>query len=100
MATTARGTVIGEIAGTPERKSVNGKALAEFYIEDFGLRINAWEGLAQQVPDSGLVVVEGKMRTRTYQVDGKDRRTTELIASTVEVLRSDAPSTPDDQLGF
>lgn len=99
MATTARASVIGSIAGTPERKSVNNKALAEFYIEDFGLRINAWEGLAQQVPDSGLVFIEGKLRTRTYQVDGKDRRTTELIASTVEVLHAAAADVPAD-LGF
>jgi hypothetical protein len=81
-----RAFVIGTV-GKVERKTVSDSALAEFYLEDFGIRINAWKGLAEKVPAPGkTVMVEGSMRTRSYTVDDKPRQTTEITASSIEEL--------------
>lgn len=98
MNTIARTFMAGQIAGDPARKQVNGKDLCEFYLADIGLRIVAWDALAAAVPTDGTAVfVEGKVRTRHYQVEGKDRSTTEVIASAIEVI---AASADDDEPAF
>ena len=86
MKTTSYVTVIGAIAGTPERKTINNKALAEFRVEDIGLRISAWEARADAVPSSGVVIVSGYLHTRTYTHDNQERMTTEIRATTVQTL--------------
>lgn len=80
----ARTSVIGTIE-KGERKDVNGKALVEFYIVDFGLRINAWGDMADVVPGVGsYVLVEGATRTRKYKnAQQEDRQTTEITASSI-----------------
>lgn len=78
--------IIGQIEGTPERKTVNDKALTEFRIAGIGLRISAWEQRAAQVPNAGLVIVNGYLRTRTYQYEGSDRTATEITATSIQVI--------------
>lgn len=82
----ARVVIVGRVASSPapERKTVNESALTEFRVDGVGLRINAWKDLADKVPAAGgFVVVEGSIRTRTYQYEGKDREATEITASSV-----------------
>jgi single-stranded DNA-binding protein len=81
----ARTVIVGSVESR-ERKKIGDKNLAEFRIEGFGLKLNAWGELATKVPESGLVLVEGALKTREYQVDGKDRRTTEMTVSSIEIL--------------
>jgi len=92
----ARTLIVGEIEGEVNRKSINGKALAEFHVAGLGLRIVAWESIAAQVPQSGSVIVEGQLRTRSYQVNEngtmKDRSTTEVIASSIFAASTPASS--------
>jgi len=97
----ARTVVIGSIESR-ERKMVNEKKLAEFRIEGIGLRVAAWGDLADKVPETGLVMVEGALRTRKYQVEGKDRTSTEIIASSIEIIEVAAAdaSDNDDDLPF
>jgi hypothetical protein len=92
----ARVVLVGEIEGEITRKTVNESALAEFRIAGVGLRISAWKDLAARVPASGLVAVEGALRTRTYQYEGKDRESVEITASSVTVIAT----APEDELGF
>jgi len=92
----ARVFVVGSVESR-ERKKVNDKNLAEFRIEGVGLKLNAWGDLAVKVPESGVVMVEGSIKTRSYQnKEGQDRQSTEITCSSVEVL--DVGS--DDDLPF
>ena len=93
-----RVTVLGDITDV-EHKTLNGKNLANFRINDSGLslRATAWGDMAAQVPESGRAMIEGSMKGRTYQVDGKDRTSQEITVSVIEVLDA---STPSDDLGF
>jgi hypothetical protein len=85
----ARIILIGEISKV-ERKTVGDSPLAEFYLDGFGLRIAAWKDLAT-LPAVGMnVMVEGAVKTRQYQVEGKDRQTTEITASSVVNLGAPA----------
>jgi len=93
----ARTVIVGSIESR-ERKKVNDKNLAEFRIEGVGLKLNAWGDLAVKVPESGIVMVEGAIKTREYQVDGKDRRSTEITVSSIEVL--DVATGDDGDLPF
>ena len=91
----SRGSVIGTVA-KGERKTVGDKQLVEFYIEGFGLRINAWGDLSNEVPPVGsFVMVEGAIKTRAYQAtvnDEKvDRQTTEITASSITALDGATP---------
>lgn len=95
MKTITTVTLIGSIDGTPERKTVNGKALTEFRVAEIGLRISAWEARAELVPDSGTVVVSGYLSSRTYKHEGADRVATEVRATNVQVLDT-APAIDDD----
>lgn len=87
MKTTSIVTIIGDIdpAGV-ERKVVREKKLAEFRVADLAIRISAWEQRAEQVPDSGRVVVQGYLASRTYQVGGQDRTTTEMRATQITAI--------------
>ena len=96
MNTIARTTIIGEVESR-ERKMVNDKKLTEFRVEGFGLRINAWGDLADKVPEGGIVLIEGNTKTRYYQnKDGQDRSTTEITASSVEVIVPGLGGSADD----
>jgi len=87
--TTTLVTIIGEIdPQTVERKTVKEKALTEFRIRELGLRISAWEARAAMVPNAGTLVVSGYLSTRTYTHEGQDRQTTEVRATTIQVLDS------------
>ena len=90
----SRGYVIGTVE-KGERKSVgeSNKQLVEFYIEGFGLRINAWGDLSDAVPPVGsFVMVEGAIKTRQYQnAQGEDRQTTEVTASVVQPFDGATP---------
>lgn len=97
MNTIARVMIAGNLADAPQRKTVNNKALAEFQIADCGLRISAWAELAAQVPESGALLIEGKLATRTYPYQGQTRTTTEIRASSVTLLDG---GSDDDALGF
>ena len=91
MKTTSSVLVIGQIV--PEsvaRKTVNDKALTEFQVEDCGLRISAWEARAAAVPNSGIVIVNGYLATRTYQYEGKDRTSTDIRATSIQVIEGTA----------
>ena len=90
-------TIIGEIAGTPERKAINGKDLTEFLIDGIGLRISAWEQRAREVPNSGMVVVGGYLATRSYKYEGKDRTSTDIRATSIIVVD---PAATDDSEPF
>ena len=93
----ARTVVIGEIESR-DRKMVNDKKLAEFRVTGLGLRINAWGDLADKVPEDGLVMVEGALKSRTYQnKENQERVSTEITASSVEVI--DAAEAADDDDG-
>lgn len=79
----ARIVLVGEVNGR-EKKKINDKKLAEFFVGDLRLKVSAWEDLAPQVPEDGTtVVVEGKVRSRKYERDGQDRYATEVIASSI-----------------
>lgn len=90
----SRGYVIGTVE-KGERKSVgeSNKQLVEFYLEGFGLRINAWGDLADSVPGVGsFVMVEGAFKTRQYKnAQNEDRQTTEITASSVTALDGATP---------
>ncbi len=88
----ARATIIGSVEGEVTRKTVHDKPVAEFVIDGLGLRITAWGDLAAKAVAGPVLVIEGKLNTRTYQVEGKDRRTTEIVASTIEAITA-APAT-------
>lgn len=78
--------LIGTIDGEPVRKTVGDKPLTEFRIEGIGLRINAWRDNAAQVPNAGIVIVNGYLSTRSYTHEGAQRQSTEIIAQSVQVL--------------
>lgn len=80
--------LIGNIDGTPERKTVGDKPLTEFRIDGIGLRISAWRDHAAAVPNSGIVIVNGYLSTRSYThtASGEQRQSTEIIAQSVQVL--------------
>ena len=79
-------TVVGAITGEVTRKTVKDKALAEFYVEDCGLRISAWEKRAEDVPEEGIVVVTGYLSTRSYEYEGKQRQSTDIRAMTITTI--------------
>jgi hypothetical protein len=81
-------TVIGDIDGPVERKVVKEKKLAEFKVSGIALRISAWEGRADQVPDAGRIVLQGYLLTRTYQYEGKERQSTDIRVTNVQPLDS------------
>lgn len=98
MKTTTLVTVIGTIAGKPERKKVNDKSVVDFRVEELGLRISAWEARADAVPDAGVIVVSGYLSTRTYMRGEEERVTTEIRATNIQVL--DAAPALDPDLPF
>ena len=77
--------IIGDIAAV-ERKTVKDKALTEFRIAGVGLRCSAWEAKAAQVPDSGVVIVNGYLSTRTYTYENKERETTEIRVTSIQAI--------------
>jgi single-stranded DNA-binding protein len=91
--------IIGQIAGTPERKTVTvkgeGKAVTEFRVAGIGLRIAAWERNAAQVPDAGLVIVNGYLSTRQYEYEGKTRESTDIRCTSIQVIDT-APAVDTD----
>jgi len=94
--TISRVFVVGQVTER-ERKKINDRNLAEFRLADFGLKLNAWGDLAVKVPESGVVMVEGSIKTRSYtNKEGQDRQSTEITVSSIEVL--DVGS--DDDLPF
>lgn len=96
MNTISRVFVVGQVTER-ERKKINDRNLAEFRLADFGLKLNAWGDLAVKVPESGVVMVEGSIKTRSYtNKEGQDRQSTEITVSSIEVL--DVGS--DDDLPF
>lgn len=91
MKTTSRVLVIGDIESV-ERKTINDKALAEFRVADLGLRISAWEDRAKQVPERGVVIVEGYLATRSYTHEGVQRQTTEIRATSIQAIEGTTAS--------
>ena len=90
MKTTSILTILGDIAGEVSRKTINDKKLAEFYVTDIPLRISAWEARADAVPESGSVIVQGYLRSRSYKYEGNDRTATEITATQVQVIATAA----------
>ena len=79
------------------RVPINGEErnLAEFRISNFGLKLNAWGDLAVKVPESGIVLVEGNLKTRDYtNKEGQARQSTEISVSSIEVIEVDEGALP------
>lgn len=91
--------IIGDIA-TVERKTVNNKALTEFRIAGVGLRCSAWEARAAQVPDSGIVIVNGYLATRTYKYEGADRESTDIRVTSIQAIDGATAPKIDNDLPF
>lgn len=94
----ASGSIDGEVrrntVGTPP------KDVAEFRVDtgDGWYTCVAWQDLAAKVPESGSVLVHGRLRTRSYDAkDGGKRYVTEIIASSVEQVGAPAD---DEDLSF
>lgn len=93
----ARVVIVGNVESR-ERKKVNDKNLAEFHVAGVGLKLNAWGDLAVKVPESGIVMVEGNLKTRDYtNKEGQPRQSTEITISSIEVLDVGGD---DEPLGF
>ena len=93
----ARTVIIGTIESR-ERKIINEKNLCEFYVAGVGLKISAWGDIATKPEVGKPVVVEGSLRTRSYEYEGKQRQSTEIVASSIEFI--EAAAADDDDLPF
>ena len=90
----ARVVIVGSVESR-ERKKIGDKNLAEFRIEGVGLKLNAWGDLAVKVPESGIVMVEGAIKTRDYtNKEGQARQSTEITISSIEVIEVDDGELP------
>lgn len=111
-------TLIGRVGKDIEAKDVNGAkcatfslALSEKYKDRNGelqehtewLTIVTWRNIAEvcekYVRKGDQICVLGKIRTRSYEVNGEKRYVTEIIADRVELLgskkeSSEAPAPP------
>ena len=103
-----RATILGNVGGNPERRQAgdSGRFLVTFSVATSFRwkdahdehqestewhRIVAWDSLAdlvdQHVRKGDMVLVEGRLRTRTWQDSaGMDQRSTEIHASDVIFL--------------
>ena len=93
MNTISNVQIIGEIESV-ERKTIKDKPLTEFRIAGVGLRISAWEARAAQVPDSGLVIVNGYLATRQYEYEGKPRESTDIRCTSIQVIDTASSDEP------
>lgn len=100
MNAVARVVIVGSVESRERKKiKINGedKNLAEFKVEGCGLKINAWGDLAVKVPESGVVLIEGALKTRDYNnKEGQPRQSVEMNVSSIELLDVGA----DEPLGF
>lgn len=91
--------LVGEIEGEVDHKTVTTRrgeaAVAEFYLDGIGLRISAWDKIAEAVPEDGIVVVEGYLNTRHYEYENKPRTSTDIRATNVQAIAV-APAKADD----
>lgn len=85
--------IVGEIDGTPDRKTVKDKPLTEFRIAGVGLRCTAWEARSAEVPNSGTVIVNGYLNTRNYEYEGKQREAVEIRVQSIQVIAGAVDST-------
>jgi single-strand DNA-binding protein len=101
-------TVMGHIARGPEfRMTPNGVPTCNFSLavtrpprQDGGaeitdyMRVVTWRQLAEKVNETvqkgALVVVEGRLTTRSYEKDGQRRKTIEIEASAVSPVQGAA----------
>ena len=94
-------TLIGNLATDVEVKEVGGKAVANFVLavdrrsKDGGadfVRISAWERqaelCAEYLAKGRQVGVDGYLRSRSWEEDGKRRTVVEVVANRVEFLSS------------
>ena len=107
-------TLIGRVGKDIEAKDVNGAkcatftlALSEKYKDKNGevkentewLTIVTWRNTAEvcekYVKKGDLICVLGKIRTRSYEVNGEKRYVTEILADRVELLGSKKDSQSD-----
>ena len=92
-------TLIGNLATDVEVKEVGGKAVANFVLavdrrsKDGGadfVRISAWERqaelCAEYLAKGRQVGVDGYLRSRSWEEDGKRRREIDVVARTVQFL--------------
>ena len=88
------GDVRRNTVGTPPKK------VAEPRLDtgDGFYTIVCWEDLADKVPDSGSILVHGRLRTRSYEKNGVKTYVTEVVATSVEAFG--APAAADDELAF
>ena len=106
-------TLIGRVGKDIEAKDVNGAkcatftlALSEKYKDKNGevkettewLTIVTWRNTAEvcekYVKKGDLICVLGKIRTRSYEVNGEKRYVTEILADRVELLGSKNSQSP------
>lgn len=121
--------LVGRLTRDPEmQKTASGKSLCRFTLAvDDGKKANgekltnfpaveAWEQPANYLCSYGhkgdIVAVNGKVRTGTYEKGGETRRTTSIVANTVNILsssnrraetpetRAETPEYPEEYLPF
>ena len=93
----ASGTIVDDVrrntVGTPP------KHVAEARLDtgDGYYTVVCWEKLADQLPDSGMILVHGRLRSRSYENKDKVKVwVVEVVASGVEVLGAPAAEGDDD----
>lgn len=105
-------TLIGNLASDVELKPVGeDKQVASFLLAvdrpgqegaDF-IRISAWnrqaETCARYLAKGRRVAVDGRIRTRSWEEDGKRRSAVEVVANHVQFLSPPPGEEPDDGAG-
>jgi single-strand DNA-binding protein len=98
--------LVGRVVNEPEMKfTPSGKQLANFTMAvdrtrpnakgeketDF-IRIVVWDKLAeicgQYLTKGKLIIIDGRLQTRSYEVDGQQRKTFEVVANDMRMLGS------------
>jgi len=74
-----RGAAAAELLAAPAVAIVGARACSAY-----GRQVA--RRLGREAAAAGLVVVEGNLRTRTYQYEGKDRESVEITASSIVVI--------------
>jgi single-stranded DNA-binding protein len=92
------GSIDGEVrrntVGTPPKK------VAEARVDtgDGWYTVVCWNDLADKLPESGHILVHGRLRTRSYEKDGVKKYVTEIVASAVEQLGVPAGAEAEEDL--
>jgi single-stranded DNA-binding protein len=95
----------GDVSDVERKKLDSGKSIVNFRLaaEGLSLRCAAWEALGESVPDSGRVLIEGRMFGRDYMTRDNPpvkRTSTEVTISSIERLDAATPDEADETLPF